>query len=77
MWWLYILIGIIGVFLGILTVAMGISTIGTLYVDLNAKDDKDIARFIFDFGLDEIAGKGLVFVRIKRKEGLSSLDGKL
>lgn len=39
MWWLYILIGVIGVFLGILTVSMGISTIGTLYVDLNAKMD--------------------------------------
>ena len=77
MWWLYLIIGVAAFFLGIVFVISTCPTLGTLYIDLNSKDDKDVARVIFDKTLEESSRYGLMFIRIKKQDNLSSLDGRI
>lgn len=77
MWWLYLIVFIVGVFFGMTFMLAKVPPIGTLYIDMNSKEDKDIARIVFDKSLEEISKYGLMTVKIEKKSGLSSFDGKL
>lgn len=77
MWWLYLIVLIVGIFIGMIFILAKLPIIGTLYVDMDSKDDKDIARIIFDKTLEEISRYNIMSIKIEKKKGLSSFDGLL
>ena len=77
MWWLYIIAVVAGFFVSLAFVLIGTPVIGTMYIDMDSRDEKDIARIVFSKPLEEIAGYSITFVKVEKKSGLSSFDGKL
>ena len=77
MWWLYLIAFAVGAFLGMCFILAKLPAVGTLYVDMESNDDKDIARIVFDKPFDYILRYGLMTIKIERKSNLSSFDGKL
>ena len=74
MWWLYIIIFVVGFIVGTIFVIAKAPIMGTMYIDMDSRDDKDIARIIWERTLEEITKNGLAMVKIVKKHNLSSLD---
>ena len=77
MWWLYLIAFAVGVFLGIVFILAKLPALGTLYIDMNSNNDKDIARMVLDKSFEEASNYRLMIVQIKKHNNLSSFDGKL
>ena len=80
MWYLYVIAAIGGFLFAFVVIAMSLKYLGTLVIDINSRNDRDIARFVFDTPLDEARKHGLMLVKIeetKNGNSLSSMDGRL
>ena len=74
MWWLYLIVFILGLFIGTIFVIARCPIMGTIYLDLNSRDDKDIARITFERSFEEIQKHGLAMIKVEKRNNLSSFD---
>ena len=77
MWYWYLIVGVVSFIFGMIAILLICPSCGTLFIDMNSRNDKDIARFIFEKPIENISEYRVMTLKIVKKDGLSSIDGKL
>ena len=72
-WILAAIIFAVGSIFGMILVFSVIKKLGTMYVDMTARDETGVARFIFDKPLELAVKHKLMWIKIEERRGLNSI----